>query len=92
MLQDLPKINLVVDRVHLNIWKVETIAEKLHLLQLAPDRLLEIHISDNDGNQDSHRGVSALTWWVPYAAAFPAQVPIVLESRMNRQHVEQVRQ
>lgn len=91
-LHDLPSIDLVIDLAHLNIWKTETISEKLHLLQLAQDRLLEIHISDNDGYRDSHTAVSDRTWWLPYAAMFPPGVAIVLESRMNRQSVEQVKQ
>lgn len=101
LLQDLPHIELVVDMAHLNIWKKETIPEKLQLLGLAcdsealpptADRLLEIHISDNDSYRDSHTAITERTWWVPYVAMFPPNVPIVLESRMNRQSVEQVRQ
>jgi hypothetical protein len=92
LLQDLPHIELVVDMAHLNIWKKETIPEKLQLLELACDRLLEIHISDNDSYRDSHTAITERTWWVPYAAMFPPLVPLVLESRMNRQSVEQVRQ
>lgn len=92
LLQDLPQVALVVDMAHLNIWKKETIPEKLQLLGLASDRLLEIHISDNDSYRDSHTAISKHTWWVPHAATFPPNVAIVLESRMNRQSVEQVRQ
>jgi hypothetical protein len=101
LLQDLPHIELVVDMAHLNIWKKETIPEKLQLLELVcdsevlpptADRLLEIHISDNDSYRDSHSAITERTWWVPYAAMFPPNVPLVLESRMNRQSVEQVRQ
>lgn len=90
LLRDLPNIELVVDMAHLNIWKKETIPEKLQLLGLASDRLLEIHISDNDGYRDSHTVINDHTWWVPYAKTFPPDVPIVLESRMNRQSSEQV--
>jgi sugar phosphate isomerase/epimerase len=92
LLQDLPHIELVVDMAHLNIWKQETIPEKLQLLGLASDRLLEIHISDNDSYRDSHTAISDRTWWVPYAATFPPLVPLVLESRMNRQSALAVRQ
>lgn len=90
-LQDLPDTDLVVDLAHLNIWQT-SIPEKLRLLQIAGDRLLEIHISDNDGDRDTHTAISDRTWWVPYTATFPPQVPIVLESRMNHQSVAQVRQ
>jgi sugar phosphate isomerase/epimerase len=91
-LHDLPNIALVIDMAHLNIWKQETIVEKLSLFELARNQLLEIHVSDNDGYRDSHTAVSDLTWWVPYVATFPPGVAIVLESRMNRQSVEQVKQ
>jgi sugar phosphate isomerase/epimerase len=92
LLQDLPQIELVVDMAHLNIWKKETIPEKLQLLELVCNRLLEIHISDNDSYRDSHTAISERTWWVPYAAMFPPLVPLVLESRMNRQSALAVRQ
>ena len=92
LLQDLPNIELVVDMAHLNIWKKETIPEKLQLLELVCNRLLEIHISDNDSYRDSHTAISDRTWWVPYAATFPPNVPLVLESRMNRQSALAVRQ
>ena len=92
LLQDLPNIELVVDMAHLNIWKKETIPEKLQLLELACNRLLEIHISDNDSYRDSHTAITERTWWVPYAAMFPPLVPLVLESRMNRQSALAVRQ
>lgn len=103
LLQDLPHVELVVDMAHLNIWKKETIPEKLQLLELVCDRhlsggalkgnrLLEIHISDNDSYRDSHTAITERTWWVPYAATFPPNVPLVLESRMNRQSALAVRQ
>ncbi|NEQ25093.1 MAG: TIM barrel protein [Microcoleus sp. SIO2G3] len=92
LLQDLPDIDLVVDMAHLNIWKAESILQKLQLLDRFDNRLLEIHISDNDGQRDSHTTISDRTWWLPYAPLFPPDVPIVLESRMNRWSVEQVRQ
>lgn len=91
-LQDVPDINLVVDMAHLNIWKTPTPSEKLRVLQIAQNRILEIHISDNDGYRDSHTIISDRTWWIPYITTFPTHVPIVLESRMNRQSVEQVQQ
>ena len=90
LLYDLPDIHLVVDMAHLNIWKTETISEKLHLLGLAHNRLLEIHLSDNDGYRDSHATITDQTWWLPYVANFPPHLPIVLESRMNRQTPWQV--
>jgi len=100
-LQAMPDIDLVLDLAYLNLWKTETTLEKLHLLRLAGDapvagaatpRLLEIHLSDNDGCRDSHTTITDHTWWVPYVAMFPPHVPLILESRMNHQSVEQVRQ
>lgn len=92
LLQDLPELDLVIDMAHLHIWKTESIAQKLQLLDRFADRLLEIHISDNDGQRDSHTTISDRTWWLSYTQMFPPDVPIVLESRMNRQSIEQVRQ
>jgi len=89
-LQDLPTIDLVIDLAHLHLWQTETIAQKLQLFELAVDRLLEIHISDNDGLRDLHTSITEATWWIPYIAQFPAQVPIVLESRMNDQTADQI--
>ena len=100
-LQDMPDIDLVLDLAHLHLWKTRATLEKLHLLGLAYDaptagaatpRLIEIHLSDNDGHQDSHTTITDHTWWVPYAGMFPPHVPLILESRMNHQSVEQVRQ
>jgi sugar phosphate isomerase/epimerase len=92
LLQDLPNVDLVLDMAHLNIWKTATILEKLQWLELAKNRLLEIHISDNDGYQDSHRTISDRTWWLPYSAMFPPDVAIILESRMNHQSANQLQQ
>lgn len=92
LLATLPQIDLVVDMAHLNLWQGQTVQEKLRLLELVPDRLLEIHVSDNDGHRDSHAPITQTTWWGPYVHTFPGHVPIVLESRMNGQSVEQVQQ
>jgi hypothetical protein len=64
----------------------------LQVLQIAQNRILEIHISDNDGYRDTHKSIGDRTWWIPYTTTFPTHIPIVLESRMNRQSAEQVRQ
>ncbi|MGG6270681.1 TIM barrel protein [Leptolyngbya sp. AN03gr2] len=88
----LPQIEIVVDMAHLNLWHDCSIEEKLRLFQLAQNRILEIHISDNDGLRDTHTAINERTWWVPHIASFPSDVPIVLESRMNHQSSEQVRQ
>lgn len=91
-LQDMPHINLVVDMAHLNIWRTPSTLEKLQVLQTALNRILEIHISDNDGYRDTHTAIGDRTWWIPYITAFPTHVPIVMESRMNRQSAAQVQQ
>lgn len=90
--QDQPDLHLVVDLSHLNLWRDSTIAEKLSLFQLAERRLLEIHISDNNGDRDRHMAITSNTWWLPYRHLWPRDTPIVLESRMNHQSVEQIRQ
>lgn len=85
-LRDLPALKLVVDLAHLNLWPDLAATQKLSLLQ-QPERLLEIHLSDNDGRRDSHAAITAQTWWVPFVSALPA-VPLVLESRMSACTVE----
>ena len=77
---------------HLNMWRTPTLSEKLQVLQIAQNRILEIHISDNDGCRDTHTTIGDRTWWMPYTTTFPTHVPFVLESRMNRQSTEQVQQ
>ena len=64
-LRDLSALKLVVDLAHLNLWPELAATQKLSLLQ-QPERLLEIHLSDNDGRRDSHTTIAAQTWWVPF--------------------------
>jgi hypothetical protein len=52
--------------------------------ELAP-HLLEIHLSDNDGLLDHHRSITNRTWWLPWQHLWPAHIPYVLETRLNRQ-------
>lgn len=92
VLQAIPDVDLVIDLAHLNLWHDCSIPEKLQVLQSTNDRLLELHISDNDGIRDNHTQISETTWWVPDVAHVPINIPIVLESRMNGQTVEQVHQ
>ncbi len=56
------------------------------------ERLLEIHISDNDGRQDIHSRITDDTWWVSQITQFPDEVPLVLESRLNRLPIVVVQQ
>lgn len=90
--QDAPEIKLVIDLAHLNIWQNHTLEAKLQWLQLTPERLLEIHISDNDGRHDTHSCVTPQTWWISHITQFPVGVPIVLESRLNHLSVAGVKQ
>jgi sugar phosphate isomerase/epimerase len=90
VLDDLPKLQLVVDLAHLHLWRETTIAERLTLLNLPPHRLQEIHLSDNDGERDCHYAISETTWWVEAVAQLPAGIPCVLESRMNGCSVPEV--
>jgi sugar phosphate isomerase/epimerase len=91
-LKAVPQIELVVDLAHLNLWHHCSTSEKLQVLRLAANRILEIHVSDNDGERDNHTAITEETWWLPYRAELPLTVPIVLESRMNDQGVEQINQ
>ncbi|MDH6100781.1 hypothetical protein NWP21_18455 [Anabaenopsis sp. FSS-46] len=77
---------------HLNIWQHDSLPAKLQWLKLPSERLLEIHISDNDGRQDIHSRITPHTWWVSQITQFSPGVPIVLESRLNRLPVSVVRQ
>ena len=85
-LRDLPNLKLVMDLAHLNLWPELSATQKLSLLK-QPERLLEIHLSDNDGRRDSHAAITAKTWWVPFIIGLPA-VPLVLESRISACTVE----
>jgi sugar phosphate isomerase/epimerase len=90
--QDAPEIKIVVDLAHLNIWHHHSHEALERWLKLPPQRLLEIHISDNDGLHDIHSRITPQTWWVSQIAQFPIGVPIVLESRLNRLPISVVQQ
>ncbi len=91
VLHALPELGLVVDMAHLNLWQHTPVEVKLNLLQQYSHRLLEVHVSDNDGHRDSHTPIHKHTWWVSHAALMPPDVPVVLESRMNHQSGAQVK-
>jgi sugar phosphate isomerase/epimerase len=90
--EDAPQVKIVVDLAHLNIWHDKSQIAPGQWLRLAADRLLEIHISDNDGRQDIHSRITSDTWWVSHMTHFPIGVPLVLESRLNRLPVSVVKQ
>jgi sugar phosphate isomerase/epimerase len=82
--QAMPDIKWVLDLAHLNIWTQNNLADRLQAISLIADRLLEIHISDNDGYRDIHSMITDRTWWLPWIDRLPSGVPFVLESRLNR--------
>jgi sugar phosphate isomerase/epimerase len=82
--QAMPDIKWVLDLAHLNIWTQNNLADRLQAISLIADRLLEIHISDNDGYQDIHSIITDRTWWLAWIDRLPSGVPFVLESRLNR--------
>ncbi|MEH2003254.1 MAG: TIM barrel protein [Nostoc sp.] len=90
--QDSPQLKIVVDLAHLNIWHDKSLVTQNQWLGLPTERLLEIHISDNDGRQDIHSRITPHTWWIPHITQFPVGVPLVLESRLNRLPVSVVQQ
>lgn len=90
--QDVPQVKIVVDLAHLNIWHDKTKILLNKWLGLSPEKLLEIHISDNDGRQDIHSRITDNTWWLSQITHFPKGIPLVLESRLNRLPVSLVQQ
>ena len=91
-LQDAPDLKLVIDLAHLNLWHDTSIPEKLSLLNLPPERILEVHVSDNDGKRDIHSRITNDTWWVPWRDRIPPSVPIVLESRCCNGSINEMQQ
>jgi sugar phosphate isomerase/epimerase len=75
-----PDLKWVLDLAHLNLWS----EHRLEAIDLLRDRLLEIHISDNDGHRDLHTTITEKTWWLPYLDRLPISVPYVLETRLAR--------
>jgi sugar phosphate isomerase/epimerase len=74
----LPDLKWVLDLAHLNLWR----EHRLEAIDLLKDRLLEIHISDNDGYRDLHTTITKKTWWLPYLEILPTSVPYILETRL----------
>lgn len=76
--QIFPDLKWVLDLAHLNLWQ----EDRLEVINLLKDILLEIHISDNNGHRDLHSKISDKTWWLPYLEILPISVPYVLETRL----------
>ena len=74
-----PDLKWVLDLAHLNLWQ----SGRLEAIDLLKDRLLEIHLSDNDGRRDLHTAISEKTWWLPHLKLLPVSVPYVLETRLG---------
>lgn len=74
-----PDLKWVLDLAHLNLWR----SDRLEAIYLLKDRLLEIHLSDNDGRRDLHTAISEQTWWLPHLEILPVSVPYVLETRLG---------
>ena len=91
-LQDAPDLKLVIDLAHLNLWHDTSIPEKLSLFNFPPERLLEVHVSDNDGKRDIHSRITNDTWWVPWRDRIPLSVPIMLENRCCNGSVNEMQQ
>jgi sugar phosphate isomerase/epimerase len=83
----MPELLWVLDLAHLNIWPERQFEQRLQVIELLYDRLLEIHISDNDGLHDIHTTITDQTWWLLLRERLPRSVPYVLESRLNRYSV-----
>lgn len=82
-LRDAPEVPLVVDMAHLNIWPDDTLERRLEVFRRARGRVLEVHVSDNDGRRDLHTLTSERSWWWPFREVFPDDAPIVIESRVE---------
>jgi sugar phosphate isomerase/epimerase len=80
----MPELLWVLDLSHLNIWPRQRFEQRIQVIELLHDRLLEIHVSDNDGLHDIHTTITDQTWWLPLRERLPRSVPYVLESRLNR--------
>jgi hypothetical protein len=82
-----PDLKWVLDLAHLNLWRLPdgTLARsgRLEAIDLIKDRLLEIHLSDNDGRRDLHTAISEKTWWLPHLEILPVSIPYVLETRLG---------
>jgi len=56
------------------------------------DRIVEVHVSSNDGRRDLHGVVDNATWGLDWAVARSCSgVPLVLESRLHRQSFDERR-
>jgi sugar phosphate isomerase/epimerase len=83
--QLMPTLQWVLDLSHLNLWPNDQLLNRLLVIEELAPHLLEIHLSDNDGLLDQHRAITDRTWWLPWQHLWPAHIPYVLETRLNRQ-------
>jgi sugar phosphate isomerase/epimerase len=88
--QAMPDLKWVLDLSHLNIWPPDRFDERLQVIDRLTDRLLEIHISDNDGERDIHTAITDQTWWLPWLDQLPKSVPYILEARLNHRSAQAI--
>ncbi len=86
--QAMPDLKWVLDLSHLNIWPHDRLDERLRVIDRLADHLLEIHISDNDGERDVHAAITDRTWWLPWRDQLPQSAPYVLETRLNHRSAQ----
>ena len=80
--QSLPDWPLLLDVSHVKVWcggdAERTCETVLHLLQ--HHSVAQLHLSDNDGREDSHDLVPADVWFAPYLADWSRRYPCTWES------------
>jgi sugar phosphate isomerase/epimerase len=82
-LRDNERVPLVVDLAHLGLWPQDSPARRLEVFHRARGRILEVHVSDNDGQRDLHTAISERAWWWPFGDVLPEAVPVVVETRLD---------
>ena len=87
-------LRLAVDVSHLNIQRAAGAITEAQLHRVLDSELVEeIHVSDNNGQRDQHRGLAETSYLLGWARERSAALPVVLESYWHRTpHAERVRQ
>jgi sugar phosphate isomerase/epimerase len=81
-LRDDSRVHLVIDLAHIGLWRA-TDQARLAAIAMARGRVLEVHVSGNDGRRDLHSALSTQCWWWPHRRELLAQHPVVLETRVD---------
>ena len=83
-----PDIGLVVDCAHVNIMMHQGVATSSFLRTLLDDeKVVEIHLSENDGIHDHHTPITRNAWFWGALRSRP-DVPIICEGRLNHMGYE----